>query len=47
MPPSRDDAKRFADLGVHRLILNPPARADEPSLMKYITDAERELIGKV
>ncbi len=47
MPPSRDDARRFADLGVHRLILNPPARADEPSLMKYITDAERDLIGKV
>lgn len=46
-PPSRDDAKRFADLGVHRLILNPPARADEAGWLSYVAQAERELIAKV
>jgi probable F420-dependent oxidoreductase len=46
-PPSRDAAKRFADLGVHRLILNPPAKADQAELLNYVAQAERDLIGKV
>jgi len=46
-PPSRDNAKRFADLGVHRLILNPPARSDQAAWLAYLAQAERDLIGKV
>jgi probable F420-dependent oxidoreductase len=46
-PPSRDDVKRYADLGVHRLILNPPSRAEESVFLNYIGETERDLIGKV
>ncbi len=46
-PLSRDDAKRFADLGVHRLILNPPSRFDQAELLSYVAQAERDLIDKV
>jgi probable F420-dependent oxidoreductase len=42
----RDSAKRFADLGVSRLILLQRAN-DESGILKQISDTERELIGKV
>ena len=42
----RDTAKRFADVGVQRLILLHGAR-DEAGILKSVTDTERELIGKV
>jgi probable F420-dependent oxidoreductase len=42
----RDAAKRYAELGVHRLILLPRA-TDEAGVLKTVADAERDLIGKV
>jgi probable F420-dependent oxidoreductase len=42
----RDTAKRFADAGVHRLILLHGTR-DEPSLLSFIEASGRDLIGKI
>src|SRR5580704_1301329 len=42
----RDTAKRYADLGVSRLILLQRG-ADEGELLKGVREVERELIGKV
>jgi alkanesulfonate monooxygenase SsuD/methylene tetrahydromethanopterin reductase-like flavin-dependent oxidoreductase (luciferase family) len=42
----RDTAKRFADLGVHRLILLPRGN-DEASILQMVNDTNRDLIGKV
>src|SRR3984885_10053737 len=42
----RDTAKRFADLGVHRLILLPRGN-DEASILQMVSDTNRDLIGKV
>ncbi len=42
----RDGAKRFAEAGVHRLILLHRAN-DERGLMDFIGETGRELIGKV
>lgn len=42
----RDTAKRFADLGVHRLILLPRAN-DEAGILQMVRDTERDLIGKI
>lgn len=42
----RDTAKRYADLGVHRLILLARAN-DEAGILAHVRDAERDLIGKV
>jgi len=42
----RDTAKRFADLGVHRLILLPRAEAEAP-ILQMVTETSRDLIGKV
>lgn len=41
----RDTAKRFADAGVHRLILLHGTK-DEPSLLNFIEASGRDLIGK-
>ena len=51
----RDTGKRFADLGVHRLILQPgateeasiPFGKDEASILKMISETNSDLIGKV
>jgi len=40
-------ARRFADLGVHRLILMPPPRLDGAALVGYVEDVGTRLIGKV
>ena len=42
----RDTAKRFADVGVHRLILLHGAK-DERGLLDFVAASERDLIGKV
>jgi probable F420-dependent oxidoreductase len=42
----RDTAKRFADLGVHRLILLPRGN-DEASILQMVSETNRDLIGKV
>jgi probable F420-dependent oxidoreductase len=41
-----DTAKRYAGLGVHRLILLPRA-ADEAAVLKMVADTGRDLIGKI
>jgi probable F420-dependent oxidoreductase len=41
-----DTAKRFADLGVSRLILLHRGR-DEAGVLKFVSETERELVGKV
>ena len=46
MKVDRDTAKRYADLGVSRLILLPRG-ADEKALLEHVRETERELIGKV
>jgi probable F420-dependent oxidoreductase len=42
----RDTAKRFADLGVHRLILLPRAE-QEAGILQMVSETNRDLIGKV
>jgi len=42
----RDTAKRFADLGVSRLILLQRAN-DEAGILHQVSEVERDLIGKV
>lgn len=46
MKIDRDTAKRYADLGVSRLILLQRG-ADEAALIEGVREVERELIGKV
>ena len=41
----RDTAKRFADLGVHRLILYSARARDEKALLEAVADAERNLVN--
>jgi len=45
--PDQDDAARYAELGVHRLILMPPAGLDESRLTDYVSAAGDALIGRV
>ncbi|HZR83699.1 MAG TPA: LLM class F420-dependent oxidoreductase [Candidatus Binatia bacterium] len=45
--PSLDDVRRYAELGVHRLILFPAAAPDEASVLRYVAEAEHGLVGKV
>ena len=42
----RDTAKRFADLGVDRLILLPRAE-DEAGVLKMVSETHSDLIGKI
>lgn len=42
--PDRDEAARFAALGVHRLILMPLAGSDESALINYVSTARDSLI---
>jgi len=41
----RDAARRFADLGVHRLIVYSPAARDEAAVLRVVAEAERELVA--
>jgi probable F420-dependent oxidoreductase len=43
----RDAAHRFADLGVHRLIVYSPRARDEAAVLGVVAEAERELVGKI
>jgi len=43
----RDAARRFADLGVHRLIVFSPRVRDIEDVLRVVGEAERELVGKV
>lgn len=45
--PTRDEARRYADLGVRRLILMPPDTMDVEALEHYIVTAGETLIGQV
>lgn len=45
--PTRDEARRYADLGVHRLILMPPDTMDVETLERYVATAGETLIGQV
>jgi len=45
--PDRDTAKRYADLGVDRLIVYSPRARDEAALLRLVEEAEKSLIGKV
>lgn len=47
IPIDRDMARRFADLGVHRLILIPPREMDAPALEQWVTSVGNTLIGNV
>ena len=42
----RDEAKRFADAGVHRLILLH-RQNDAAGVMRFVGECERELVGKI
>ncbi len=44
--PDVEAAARFADLGVHRLILHPRSDLDEAGLVDYVTRAGETLIGR-
>ena len=46
MKVDRDTAKRYADLGVSRLILLQRG-TDEAAQLEGVREVERELIGKV
>ncbi len=43
----RDAARRFADLGVHRVIVFSPRARDAAAVLDVVARAERELVGKV
>jgi probable F420-dependent oxidoreductase len=43
--PDRQTAARFAELGVHRLILLPRRDRDEAGLVEYVTRAGETLLG--
>jgi probable F420-dependent oxidoreductase len=42
-----DDARRFADLGVTRLVVAPWAKLDEAGLLKIVEETARDVIGRV
>jgi len=45
--PDRDAASRFAELGVHRLIVLPPRDADEEAIAAHVTRLGETLVGRV
>jgi probable F420-dependent oxidoreductase len=42
----REAARRFADLGVHRVIVFSPRARDTEGVLRVVADAERELVGR-
>lgn len=46
-PVTLDDAKRYAALGVHRLILRPPSDADAASVERFVYEVGETIIGRV
>ena len=47
IPLDRDTARRFVDLGVHRLILIPPRDKDAAALVQWVKTTSETLIGQV
>jgi probable F420-dependent oxidoreductase len=47
IPLDRATAQRFAELGVHRLLLIPPRGVDAPGLERLITTVGETLVGQV
>ncbi len=47
IPIDKDTARRFADLGVHRLIFIPPPEKDAPALVQWVTTQGETLVGQV
>ena len=43
----RDAARRFADLGVHRLIVYSPRARDAGAVLRVVDDAARDLVERV
>jgi len=47
VPLEKDIALRFADLGVHRLILIPPRNMEAPALEQWVKTRGETLVGQV
>ena len=47
VPLDKDTALRFAELGVHRLILIPPRDKDAPALEQWVKSMGERLVGQV
>jgi probable F420-dependent oxidoreductase len=47
IPVDKEIAKRFAELGVHRLIFIPPPGKDAPALVQWVTTLGETLVGQV
>lgn len=47
VPLDKETAQRFAELGVHRLILYPPHGMDAPALEQWVTTVGETLVGQV
>jgi probable F420-dependent oxidoreductase len=47
VPLDKETAQRFAELGVHRLILIPPRELDAPALEQWVTTIGETLVGQV
>lgn len=47
VPLDKDTAMRFAELGVHRLILIPPPGMDAPALQQWVKTRGETLVGQV
>ncbi len=47
IPIDREMAQRFAELGVHRLILIPPWGMDAPGLEQWVNSVGETLVGQV
>jgi len=47
IPIDRETAQRFAELGVHRLILIPPWGMDAPGLEQWVNSVGETLVGQV
>jgi probable F420-dependent oxidoreductase len=45
VPLDKETAQRFAELGVHRLILYPPSGMDAPALVQWVTTMGETLVG--
>ena len=47
VPLDKAIAQRFAELGVHRLIMIPPSEMDVPALEQWVTTLGETLVGQV
>ena len=47
VPLDKETAQRFAELGVHRLILYPPSGMDAPAIEQWVTTLGETLVGQI